>query len=292
MNKEPTYKHSSDSGDPEEKLLQSAFVPWEKSKEDIWKNLSESILKEDWGKNTSRRKLPGKQWLAAAAAIALLLATAGFLRFHRLETSTGMTGTVSVLLPDGTSVELNSNSMLSYQPYWWRISRSVEMEGEAWFRVEPGSKFRVQSEFAITQVLGTSFNVFSRGDQYHVSCHTGRVLVTASDSEERAVLNPGKKAELGDGGVLIVSDIVYRGNVPQWMNRKLLFSATPLRMVFEEIEKQYGIEIDISRLPDLIYSGNFATDIPLENVLTLLCRPFNLRYEETTGNTYIIYPAP
>ncbi|MCP4312721.1 MAG: DUF4974 domain-containing protein [Bacteroidetes bacterium] len=292
MRKDSKYKNNSDSGDPADHLLSSASVPWEKSKEEVWKDLSAAITKEGGVQEIHRRFLPGKQWLALAASFTLLLAVTGYMRFHSIEVSTTMAETHSLLLPDGSAVELNSNTILSFHPHWWRISRGVKLEGEAWFLVEKGSSFRVESALAVTEVLGTSFNVLARNEKYQVSCHTGRVRVSASQSKERAILDPGKQVVLGSDGTLEVSDMISVSTAPGWLNRNIMFSATPLQMVFEEIEKQYGIEIDGSRLPDLLYSGSFSTDIPLENILTLLCRPFNLRYEKITGKKYIIYPAP
>jgi transmembrane sensor len=291
MKEDSTYKHNSGSGDPADQLLSRASIPWKQSKEEVWKDISAKIKKEGGDQEIHKRFLPGKQWLALAASITLLLSVTGFLRFYSIETSTLLAETHALVLPDGSSVELNENTTISYHPYWWRVSRSVKLEGEAWFLVEKGSNFRVESALAVTKVLGTSFNVLARDDIYQVSCHTGRVSVSASLSKDRAILDPGKQVELSSVGALEVTDMRYVGDTPGWLNRNIMFSSTPLQMVFEEIEKQYGIEIDGSRLPELLYSGNFSTNLPLENVLTLLCRPFKLRYEKITGKKYVIYPA-
>jgi transmembrane sensor len=292
MKEDFTYKHNSDSGDPADQLLSRASIPWKQSKEEVWKDISAKIKKEGGDQEIHKRFLPGKQWLALAASITLLISVTGFLRFYSVETSTLLAETHTLVLPDGSSVELNENTTISYHPYWWRVSRSVKLEGEAWFLVEKGSNFRVESALAVTEVLGTSFNVLARDEIYQVSCHTGRVSVSASLSKDRAILDPGKQVELSSVGALEVTDMRYVGDTPGWLNRNIMFSSTPLQLVFEEIEKQYGIEIDGSRLPELLYSGNFSTNLPLENVLTLLCRPFKLRYEKITGKKYIIYPAP
>ena len=291
MKEDSTYKHNSGSGDPADQLLSRASIPWKQSQEEVWKDISAKIKMEGGDQEIHKRFLSGKQWLAMAASITLLLSVTGFLRFYNVETFTQLAETHALVLPDGSSVELNENTNISYHPYWWRISRSVKLEGEAWFLVENGSNFRVESALAVTEVLGTSFNVLAREEIYQVSCHTGRVRVSSSLSEDRAILNPGKQVELSSVGALEVTDMRYVGDTPGWLNKNIMFSSTPLQMVFEEIEKQYSIEIDGTRLPELLYSGNFSTNIPLENVLTLLCRPFNLRYEKITGKKYVIYPA-
>ena len=76
------------------------------------------------------------------------------------------------------------------------------------------------------------------------------------------------------------------------MSNLILFSSTPLRLVFDEIERQYGIIIETPTEMQQLYSGNFSVNEPLEDVLYLLCRPFDLEYEKLTGKTYRIKPAP
>lgn len=266
-------------------------INWEKSKEEVWAEISGKIAGEGADRKLQQGPLPGRRWLALAASLTLLLALSAFMRFHAIETFSGDGEKISVILPDGSVVELNSNTKFSYHPYWWRFSRTARLEGEAWFEVEKGSKFRVKSELASTEVLGTTFNIFARGDSYLVSCHSGKVSVSSHQTKDRAVLEPGSKLVMSGSGSLEVSRMKFKGDTPAWLNPMLTFTSTPLHLVFEEIERQYGIEIDHSAVPEHLYSGNFPVDIPPENVLSLLCRPFNLTYERTSGNKYLILPA-
>jgi len=43
-------------------------------------------------------------------------------------------------LPDGSTVDLNADTKLSYHPYWWRFARTVNFEGEGFFKVKKGKK--------------------------------------------------------------------------------------------------------------------------------------------------------
>ena len=72
----------------------------------------------------------------------------------------------------------------------------------------------------------------------------------------------------------------------------ITFTSAPLRLVFDEIERQYGIVIEAPESLDLYFSGKFSLDEPVENILSIVCRPFDLEYEHITGNTYKIYPVP
>lgn len=291
MKKDKTTKNQHSDPDLSADFFSRAKIPWEKSKEQIWQDLSEQLQEESPSKVIPLNKLPGTQWILMAASIALLLAVASFLRFYTRNLETLATEHASFQLPDGSVAELNAVSTLKYHPYWWWASRKVSLEGEAFFRVTKGSSFRVSSSKAVAEVLGTSFNVFARGAEYRVVCHTGKVRVTSQLSEEMAVLTPGMQASLNASGIISVVTLEQLENSPDWKDQLLMFSSVPLRLVFDEIERQYGITILTPQALDRRFSGNFALDVSVENVLSLLCRPFDLRYEQNSGNTYTILPA-
>jgi hypothetical protein len=110
-------------------------------------------------------------------------------------------------------------------------------------------------------------------------------------STDQVLLVPNQRALLQESGKISVTSLDNQKNTPPWVNNLLMFSSTPLRLVFDEIERQYGIKIVTPKGMQFTYSGNFALDGTVENVLTLLCRPFDLLYENKSGNTYNIYPA-
>ena len=188
-------------------------------------------------------------------------------------------------------MELNAYTQLNYHPYWWFISRKVELEGEAFFLVEKGKKFRVVSSSATTEVLGTTFNIYARGEDYMVTCHTGRVKVTGAATKESVILSPEEKSVLNRSGGFTVSRIDNQTPEPGWTDNLIMFGSTPLRLVFDEIERQFGIVIETPESMQQVYSGNFSLDQPVENILSLLCLPFDLEYERQAGNRYLVYPS-
>jgi len=291
MSKDKRNKDHYTDPDQSSGFFSRAEIPWEKSKDEIWKDLSGQLQEEHPSKLIPVRRLPGKQWLAMAASIALLLAVATFFRYYTrtIESPTGEHA--SLELPDGSMANLNAETTLRFHPYWWWASREVKMEGEAFFEVKKGSSFKVSSSRGITEVLGTSFNVYARGVDYRVVCHSGNVKVTSTLSDEYVILSPEMKAILNHEGDIKVSSLDQMEASPGWKNNMLMFSSVSLRLVFDEIERQYGIKIITPREMNLRYSGNFALDTSVENVLTLLCLPFDLRYENTSGKTYTIVPS-
>jgi len=284
-------KNKKDPSDLGERLFSGAEIPWEKSKAEVWRDLEPRLVKEDQSPVLVRRQLPGKQWLALAASLVLLLSVASFMRFYSVNIDTPAGVHTSLNLPDGSGVEVNASTSLSYHPYWWFLSRKVELEGEAFFTVEKGRKFRVVSDLGTTEVLGTTFNVFARGDNYQVSCHTGSVRVSAAAKDLSVILSPNELAELEDSGALKVRSLDTPAQAPGWTRNLIMFSSAPLRLVFDEIERQYGIVIETPAEMQQVYSGNFSLDQSVENILSLLCLPFDLRYERQTGNSYLVYPS-
>lgn len=284
-------KQRKDPSDLSERLFSGADVPWKKSKAEIWNDLEHRLVKEDRSPVLVRRQLPGKQWLALAASLVLLLSVTGFMRFYSVKTQTPHGVHTSLNLPDGSVVELNAGTSLAYHPYWWFLSRKVDLEGEAFFSVQEGRKFQVVSDLGTTEVLGTTFNVYARGEYYQVSCHTGRVRVSATDADQAVILSPNELAVLESSGDFKVSPLDSPGQVPGWTRRLIMFSSAPLSLVFEEIERQYGIVIEIPAEMQQVYSGNFSLDQSIENILSLLCLPFDLSYERKTGNSYLVYPS-
>ncbi len=291
MNQENRHMDPQERAEYPDQIFRGVSIPWAKSKEKVWKEIEEQIMEEDRSPELVRRKLPGKRWIALAASLVLLLSVAGLMRFYTVKTYCPQGVHTSLQLPDGSEVELNAATKLNYHPYWWFISRKVELDGEAFFRVKEGKKFRVVSSSAFTEVLGTTFNVFARGSDYRVTCHTGSVRVTDPATGKSVILSPEEVSVLTRDGGFTVSKVANHRPEPGWTDNLIMFGSTPLRLVFEEIERQYGIVIETPEMMQQVYSGNFSLDQSVENILSLLCLPFDLEYERQTGNIYVVYPA-
>jgi len=293
MKKENRHRDKKDDPNGLSDLLSSGMkIPWEKSKAQVWNELEGKIKEEGRTPEPVVRTLSGRQWFALAATVTLLLSAAGFMRLYTVKTFCPNGVHTSVELPDGSEAELNAYTHIEYHPYWWFISRKVELDGEAFFQVEKGKKFTVVSSNATTEVLGTTFNVFSRGEDYIVTCHTGSVKVTDRASKKSVVLSPEEKSVLQPTGGFTVSRVTEPRTEPGWTKNMIMFGSAPLQLVFEEVERQFGIVIETTEEIQEVYSGNFSLDQPVENILSLLCVPFDLEYERESGNKYLVHPSP
>ena len=83
----------------------------------------------------------------------------------------------TVTLPDNSTAQLNSKSEISYSEKKWDKKRTVNLKGEAYFKVAKGSKFDVKTTAGIVSVHGTQFNVKNRKNYFEVKCFEGLVGV-------------------------------------------------------------------------------------------------------------------
>ena len=185
-------------------------------------------------------------------------------------------------------MDLNAMSTFSYKPFLWKFARTIKFEGEAYFSVMKGKRFEVISGNGKTVVLGTTFNIYSRNSDYQVTCITGKVKVTGVQDNTDMLLNPGQQAELGTDGTLILKSGIDTCEIVSWVSNKLSFTSVPLRKVFDEIERQYDIIIDVPGDIDYNYTGTFMKESSVDNILNLVCRPFDLEVTRKTGDEYII----
>ncbi|MCL4482088.1 MAG: FecR family protein [Bacteroidetes bacterium] len=258
---------------------------WKKSEADIWANIEANLVDQPHGRSISLN-FNLVRWIAAAS-IVILLSFGSFLRFDTLTIKTPAGQHLEAMLPDQSEVKLNAQSSISYHPYWWLISRKVNLEGEAFFKVQKGSKFTVESKIGITQVLGTSFNIFAREEIYKVTCITGTVKVRSRMGYE-AIIKPNSKAEINKKGEINVSTQIETFPEISWEKNIFLFTATPVHAVFTEIERQYGVKIDTKINNGSLYTGNFSKDQNVEEILEYVCPALGLKYVRKSVDEYLI----
>ncbi len=243
---------------------------WKRSKEDIWVDKFENLSDTKATKKFSIKKVISYS-AAAGIAMFLTLTITSFLYSKEIISAKGKH--LSILLPDGSKVEMNADSKISYKPYWWSISRNVKMDGECFFEVVKGERFTVISPKGIVKVLGTSFNIYSRGEDFDVTCITGKIKVEHNSS--MTVITKNMQAKLNRDTLITTVT-----NTPEysigWKNGIFYFNETPLWQVINEIERQYDIDIEYPRDLNYIYSGVFNKDKTIDEVLNIIGDSFDI----------------
>lgn len=282
-------KHRLDDKLPGEldKALSGARINWNKSKEQAWSELEKKLENQ---KQEAVVKSINSKWrlYALAASIALLtgISAISFLYTKTIKVPAGVHS--EVLLPDGSVVKLNAQSSLSFKPVLWALSRKLKFEGEGYFEVTKGRKFEVVSQLGVTNVLGTSFNIYARDKDYRVTCITGKVKVKDKTGLSEETIGPGEQTILNNKGLLDLVQSADTSGAMSWISNNFSFTSTRLEKVFDEIARQYGIRLILPEKLDNIYSGSFRRANSAETVLKLVCDPFDLSFERRSDYEYII----
>ncbi|CAA6799465.1 MAG: FecR family protein [uncultured Aureispira sp.] len=280
-------EHTDAKFEEQLKLFENMEVPYERTKKEVWEVMSKKMLAPP-----AKKIIPLNltKWLAAAVII--IASTLGMMRFYTT-TVYAVNGThLACTLPDNSTVRLNAGSTISYAPYWWLFKRSVSLEGEAFFEVEKGSKFVVNSTFGYTEVLGTSFNIYARDTTYQVFCKTGRVGVHITASGQSIVLKPNEKVVLKNKALR--KEIGTDGASSMgWIKDQFYFNNVNLVRVLEELERQYNVNISFDRTligENNYYTGLFAKEKNIQSVLEITAATFDLNLEKINKTTYNITP--
>lgn len=238
-----------------------------------------------------RPRLAGARALAASVAVAMVLGVGALglsgswdgLRLlfgpieQELQTSVGQRTTIT--LPDGTVVTLDTDTAL--RTVESRRERRVELaRGQAFFQVakDPGRPFVVVAGERRVTALGTAFGVRVDKDLFELTMVEGEVKVEAP---LRAA--PGKPAQVQSANMGAGSQLVAVVNSQWtikpvdpvketgWTRGLLIYEATPLRKVAEELNRysQRKIVIDDPGVAGQLVNGTFrANDV--EGAVTAL----------------------
>ena len=186
-----------------------------------------------------------------------------------------------IILPDNSIVYLNELSELQYNNSKWDTIRSLDLNGEAFFNVEKGKRFDVNTPLGTVSVLGTEFNVMSRDSIFKVSCYEGLVQVALDDENVKLpagtefILSSGK----GSKSKITIAE-------PHWLKNMSVFENASFEDVIIELEKQYNIKVQHPSDLNINFTGAFEHD-NLENALKSISKPFNLTYIIDTNKVII-----
>ncbi|SRX72296.1 FecR family protein [Aequorivita antarctica] len=253
-------------------------------------NFTEIADFEAFKKRYDSHKKPVRklQWLNPLLKIASVLVIAFGLYFTLFHNSITQVKTVAgekitVELPDTSEVILNVLSTIQYNAKKWDEKRSLQLEGEAYFKVAKGKKFDVITESGVVTVVGTQFNVKQRSEFFEVKCFEGKVSVV-SDTIKR-LLHPGQTFRISNHKF---SEGTITAVTPKWADNMSDFESVPFKEVLAELERQYNIKIINKNVNvDRLFTGGFVHH-DLENALISITQPMNMTYELSTSNRVII----
>jgi ferric-dicitrate binding protein FerR (iron transport regulator) len=231
------------------------------------------------------RTLYFKTFFKVAAAIVVLFTSAYFLFFNTSQSfETGIAQTKTFKLPDNSEVLLNADSKITFNEKNWKTKRDLSLVGEAYFQVQKGKTFCVNTTDGIVKVLGTHFNVKQRNNYYEVNCYEGLVSVTYHNKTVK--LPPGKTFRVINKQIEKVED--FDAKNPSWLEQESSFNRIPLNQVIAELERQYDIKIKVQNVDtSKLFTGSF-THNSQKTALESITIPLKLSYK-IEGKTIIFY---
>jgi ferric-dicitrate binding protein FerR (iron transport regulator) len=195
---------------------------------------------------------------------------------------------LSIRLPDGSQVKLNSNSNISISENFSQ-NRNVKLTGEAFFNVASDSlhPFVVSTAHFQTKVLGTSFNVQAYGTQNaKVSVEEGLVQVAALKQD-----GPVKFLEMHEA-VEINGDKLYSAKFNRdeilWKDGVLVFSDEDIQSISDKIQRWFNVKVRVKNGAAVPkgFSGKYSNE-SLEEILSGMSYALDFTFE-INGNEILI----
>ena len=168
--------------------------------------------------------------------------------YNTLSTARGQQ--YGVILPDGSLVNLNASSSITYSTGLNHTARRIiKLEGEAYFEVAKNKKhpFEVFTGNQKVEVLGTHFNINCYNDEpsTKTTLLEGSVKVSSlkylDDEVAYKVLVPGEQAIL-DKGVIKVEKVNPEEAI-YWKDNKFSFHSEDIETVMREVSRWYNVTV-------------------------------------------------
>lgn len=200
-----------------------------------------------------------------------------------------------VALPDGTVIQLNSNTRLSYlSDEFNRKKREVILEeGEVFFDVARNEKkpFIIHSGGIATTVRGTSFNIkaYAMLENIVISVHTGIVdVATEKKTLERLTVN--QQIIINKASEQFRSSKIDWHDAVGWIDNRLVLYDTGIDELKLSLEQQFNINIQIKEnaLKGVRFTASFEADANLKDVMEVLHALYGIDYM-IIDKTIIIY---
>jgi len=231
----------------------------EQTKQKLWRGVLEKRKSDECGIRESRN-LFQSTWVkrTMVAALLLLLMVGGVYVFQpgglnlfgersqalkELQVPYGKK--MKLTLPDGSQVYLNAGTTFRYPLKFSEKERKVYLEGEAFFTVvkDVGQPFLVMTEKTTTRVLGTKFNLISRGNAADVlTVSEGSVQFTADNRSDTLILGANTQGRF-DGMEMLKLKVDSQRKIA-WTHGGLVFDNLKLPEVAAELERCFDVKIN------------------------------------------------
>ncbi len=201
-----------------------------------------------------------------------------------------------IMLSDGSMIQLNKGSQITYPEKLQLLRREVKLKGEAYFEIakQKYSPFYINLENTTVKVLGTSFNIKElENGEVQVNVLSGKVSFFEKSNPGNIIL-----LEAGEQGVFspvsrkFIHSTNQSKNFLYWKTGKLSFVEQLLSDVFDDLELYFSIDI-VVKDPQIL-ENRFTSECDgdqLDDILNELALLYSLEYHKQ-GDTIFIQKEP
>ena len=238
-------------------------------------------------------------WRHVAAAIVIAALTAGMTLFldnlfrpseqpvEWLDTYCPYGQTLSVALPDGSSIKLNAGSRLMYPTAFSGSTRKIFLSGEALADIVKDSEkiFVISTNDLNITVHGTLFNVrsYPEDSESEVILFSGSIDLNTKhqDHNRKISLTPGDMVRIDrSNGSVAIEDVPTESFSD---DASLVFVNTRLIDITAQLERVFDVNFVIGN-PDIAqqrYLASFINGESLDEILAVLAKTGKIKYRKS-----------
>lgn len=268
----------------------------EKEIERIWNIIKQLNIKEE-------KKAIRLRFLKYAATLLIAISLSGtigyFISYTSFHSPSDFTEIIvprgersTVVLPDGSTVQLNSDSRLRFIPSFNSGKRKVYLQGEGFFKVKHDKTrpFIVEAANLQIEVLGTSFNVSNYSNDQLITAflQTGKVKIS-NNNQTSAFLSlseafsynktthESKKIRLPDQ------------RITDWTKGILTINGETIGELSKKLERRFNVRILFgdNKVKGNVYTGSIK-DEDIITVMEALKFASSIKYE-FKGDTIVLF---
>ena len=198
-----------------------------------------------------------------------------------LQVKTAYSQQKTLVLPDGSQINLNSDTIIKYNKTFSDTLRTVYLSGQAFFQIKhDGRPFVVKTDNAQIRVLGTKFDVKSRNLKTQVVVQEGCVELESTTLKTNNVILQKNEMGVCEQDLNISEPkTVDAMHLVGWLNNTLVFEMTPLREIVQDLERFYNKKIVLvdDSIGSKTMTGEFKNQ-SIDQVLFAICTTLDLTY--------------
>ncbi len=259
---------------------QEAYVPEVADGVSLWEGLEDKRR----GGTSTKKKGKGLYFALAAVLIGLLayfLLSSGSI--EKIQTDNKNLN--PILFADGSEVIMGPYSHLAYDEDAYNLNRNITLYGQAFFKVEKGVPFIVNTEAGSVEVLGTQFDVWSIDSKYmQVACLEGSVSVKDKQGQSRNI-SGGEQVYIVKG---IIQEVIPNIDLEEdWRQNYRKYHSVSLEVLLKDLKRFYGVNFKSSAD---VKNDQFTGVLPINNLDN--CIRFietSLSYESEQSDNQIMF---